>query len=380
MHLFLVDQYIGLDTVSPITYSLAKREKVLLYNSNLFFNFKKEKVVKFLIKNNVLYFELSDFSKSNLIRIIKFFFLLPKCIICLKIFNIFYKLFYKYYFIFILNEIEDLLIKKKIKTLTIVDDLPIDNLRLISSVCKKLKIPTIIIPTGINTIKSQKLKDRYFYLVDYFLSPNYLRGYSKNLLRNTFVKTLGSPRYSDEWLSILEKVNNKKILTGKKKIKIGFFLRIGSPENEKFSILIEKLKKIKTVKCEIRDKPRDLRPSICSKFYYNNMNSSELIKWADIIMSARPSSIIIEAIKKNKIIIVPTYLNSLTKDALIFKFKKILKYKREDLLLNFINNFSFDDLKKNKVKYSKNFLTKFTGSFNSKGILENYSNFYKKFS
>ena len=110
------------------------------------------------------------------------------------------------------------------------------------------------------------------------------------------------------------------------------------------------------------------------------MNSSELIKWADIIMSARPSSIIIEAIKKNKIIIVPTYLNSLTKDALIFKFKKILKYKREDLLLNFINNFSFDDLKKNKVKYSKNFLTKFTGSFNSKGILENYSNFYKKFS
>ena len=34
-------------------------------------------------------------------------------------------------------------------------------------------------------------------------------------------------------------------------------------------LLIKKLKKIKTVKCEIRDKPRDSRPSICGKFYYN---------------------------------------------------------------------------------------------------------------
>ena len=379
MHLFLVDQYIALDTISPIIYSLAKREKVSLYNSNLFYNFKNEKVVKFLIKNNVLYLELNDFSKSNLIRITKIFFLLPKCIICLKIFNIFHKFFYKYYFIFILNEIEDLLIKKKIKTLTVVDDLHIKNLRLISFVCKKLDIPIILVPSGINTIKLPKLNYRYFYLIDYFLSPNYLREFSKSLLRSIFVKTLGSPRYSDEWLSILEKIYSRKILGDKKKIKIGFFLRAGSPENEKFLLLIKKLKKIKTVKCEIRDKPRDLRPSICSKFYYNNMNSTELIKWADIIMTARPSSIILEAIKRNKIIIVPTYLNPLTKDALIFKCRKILKYDKEDLLLNFINNFSFNESKKNKKKYSKNLVKKFVGSFNSKSILENYSNFYRKF-
>ena len=49
MHLFLVDQYIALDTISPIIYSLAKKEKVSLYNLNLFYNFKNEKVVKFLI-------------------------------------------------------------------------------------------------------------------------------------------------------------------------------------------------------------------------------------------------------------------------------------------------------------------------------------------
>ena len=109
------------------------------------------------------------------------------------------------------------------------------------------------------------------------------------------------------------------------------------------------------------------------------MNSTELIKWADIIMTARPSSIILEAIKRNKIIIVPTYLNPLTKDALIFKCRKILKYDKEDLLLNFINNFSFNESKKNKKKYSKNLVKKFVGSFNSKSILENYSNFYRKF-
>ena len=58
MHIFFIDQYIGLDVLSPIAFSLKKTEKVLIYNLNPFQNLKPNKLLKFLKKNNIDYFEV----------------------------------------------------------------------------------------------------------------------------------------------------------------------------------------------------------------------------------------------------------------------------------------------------------------------------------
>jgi hypothetical protein len=378
MHLFFVDQYIALDTLSPIAFSLAKKEKVLICNLNPLQNLKSEKLLNFLKNNNILYFELFDLIKSSLVSLIKFFFKFPKCIICLRLFNILYKFFDKNICIINSNDLKNLLIKNKVKSVTVEDGLPNAKLRLISAVCKKLNISLILVPSGINAIKLPKLNVKDLNLVDYYLSPNYLRNFSKSLYNKNIVKILGSPRFSDGWIRILDKIYNKKFFVNKNMVKIGFFLRPGSPENKMVKLLIEKIKNIKKVKCEIRDKPRDLRPNICTEFYYNNMNSSEIIKWSDLIITARASSILVEAVKRNKIIIIPTYLNPLVKYAPIVKYKAILKYNKETELLEFIENFSNNKTNNNLRKYKNNFTKQFVGNFYDTGIFENYINFYKK--
>ena len=379
MHIFFIDQYIGLDVLSPIAFSLKKTEKVLIYNLNPFQNLKPNKLLKFLKKNNIDYFEVLNSLKGVSIFLIKFYLKFPKCIICLKFFNIIYKLFDKYYFVINEKELKNLFINNKIKSVTLEESLPNRKLTIISNVCKNLNIPLILVASGINAIKLPKLYEKDLSLVNYYLSPNSLRKYSKNLHKKKTVKILGSARYSDEWIHVLDKIYHKNISRNKNKINIGFFLRPGSHENKKVISLIEEIKKIKGVKCEIRDKPRDLRPNICSQFYYNNMNSSELIRWSDLIITARASSILLEALKKNKIIIIPTYLNPLVKYTPIVKYKGILKYNKKALLLKFINNFLINKFNKNLTKYTKNkFEKKFVGNFYKEKVLDNYNNFYKK--
>ena len=378
MHLFFVDQYIALDTLSPIAFSLAKKEKVLICNPNPFQNLKSEKLLKFLQKNNILYLELFDSIKSCSVFLLKYFLKFPKCVICLRFFNIFYKFFDKYFCIINRNQLNNIFTKNKIKSVTVEDGLPNAKLRLISSVCKKLNIPLIQVPSGINAIRLPKLHEKDLNLVDYHLSPNYLREYSSILRKKKIVRILGSPRYSDEWIRILNKIYSKRILRDYNKKNVGFFLRSGSPENQKVISLIEKIKKIKNIKCEIRDKPRDFRPKICSKFHYNNMNSSEIIRWSDLIITARASSILVEAVKKNKIIIVPTYLNPLVKYTPIVKYKGILKYDKETNLFKFVKNFLANKFNNNLRKYKNNFTKKFVGNLYGRNILQNYRDFYKK--
>ena len=120
------------------------------------------------------------------------------------------------------------------------------------------------------------------------------------------IKSLGCMRYSNEWQKKLNNIFKLNVPRDENKVKVGLFLNDRLIEdNESF---LSKIKNIKNIRLEVVNKPKSVLPEIHSPTYLNKFNATQLINWADIIIS-HSSSVLIEAIQKNKNVFYCNFLN-----------------------------------------------------------------------
>ena len=194
---------------------------------------------------------------------------------------------------------------------------------------------------------------------------------------NFKVKCLGSARYSLHWLKRLKgSIFLQRPQKDNSKIRIGIFTKGDGIEENEILKLANKLKQMSNIEIEIRNKPRDIRPMKCSSFGLDEMSTTEMIDWADIIISSRPSSVLFEAVVKEKPIILPEYIYKEINQCLIINYDFIKIAKNEDELLNLIkrcNQKNYD------YKNKKEFLNRFSLDFDKESqIPKNFENFYQK--
>ena len=195
---------------------------------------------------------------------------------------------------------------------------------------------------------------------------------------------IANQRYSLDWLDEVEgayryKLKEYFLNREKKKLKV---LLVTRPmfSNKSWQMILEKLKKIKNIELRIKFKPRgQFRPLHTQENIINEYNTSELVNWSDVIVS-HSSSILMEAIIKNKRILFCNFLFAL-------EGKKEIKYIFEDYdIVEYVNTIEdlinkiqqFDRIKinlndnENYQKSKKIFLEKNLGNdfFNNKNIFK----------
>ena len=246
MHLFVVDLSISLDMLSPIIYSINKKnQKVYFINVNPIqdYNKKNNKLINFLSKNKK--FEKIDNNLGNFKFL--FFRYLFKFIsfVTVKILKKNLYWFWKKIWIskFYLSEkfIENTILKKKVKSITILEDLPPEKKAFFLKIKNKTNIPFIMINGGINTKPSTA--DHGLLKPDFYLASNLTKNHKK-IKKSSYFKVFGCLRYSKFWINILDKVYKIKKKKNKK-FTIGVFTNQLSSFTHEMNNLIKDLKKKK---------------------------------------------------------------------------------------------------------------------------------------
>ena len=379
MHIFFLDLFTDIDAISPIIYKLNKKynNKVIVCSTNYIQNNKNNDLIKQLEKEGVKYFNF-PVEKTSLILFKlfqKILSLLPVKI--LNKFRFLFKFFYYNFTFFNKEEIIKFLKKNNAKTVSIDSSNPNFKLKIISEACSDIKINLVFIPCGaeiinvkyFNTFNDHKL-------CSYYLSQNKLEKFkvTKKLMKNN-IRFLGSPRYSNEWLSYLRKMYKKKFNKKNNQINLGFFVTPVGQNFSRHNPAIRELKRDKKLNIKVRNKPRDYMIEKCCAYLKDELNTTEIINWADIIITVQ-SSVIIEAIKKNKIVFFLEYLIPRSYGVWPRKFKCVQIIKSKNDLLKKI-----EDIKKNKYKFKiknkKSYLRIVVGNdskYNS--VLDRYAKFY----
>ena len=380
MHFFFIDLYIGLDHLAPVIYSLNKKEhKTEIYSLNPVHDYRKDPLIKFLTHNNKNFYKgflflgiINTFYLFVLKIILKF----PKFLL-IKLNRLWTYLYRKKIF-FSEKALFNFLNNKKIISITIDESLNINKIKIIAIVCNKLKIKLVVISTGLYTIKNKKITFiKEFDKIDFFLSSNNLCNFD-NTKNSSKYKVLGCPRYSFEWIEELNKIFKKK-LEKRKKLNIGYFVRSTAYNYKDHLSLIKKIKNFSFIDIKIRNKPREIVPSKISDFSSDELNSTELINWADIIIST-PSSILVESVQKNKTTICLEYLFSEPDDKVnhFSEFYEIFCLANSDKdVIYFIENYDYLNKKNIKPDKKNEFFNLFIHtSQNNDDLLEKYANFY----
>lgn len=375
--------------MAPIIFKIAKKNKVFLCNFNKVQDFKENKIHKFLIsQKNVKEIELLDENLTNKKLVLYF----VKCLIFF--FSYFPKrgyAFWKYlwlnYNFISKNRLINFIKNNKIKTISIDESLVEKKRIFLFKICKDFKIPLIMNHGGLYTLKLKLKKSKKFKECNFYLSPNDIPTYTyklgKDFSKSKKYNQFGSPRFDSQWLSVLKKINRGIKKNSKKNIKVAIFLRPTSVSHSDNLKIIKKLKEIKNIEVKTNLKPRDVWPTKHSNLSRSEMQSSELIIWSDIVISYA-TSIILEAICRNKPLIYLNYLQTTKKkdnSAWFDNFKFIKKGKNLDYTIQLIKNFE-----KNKKIYTindiekKSILKKFITEPSGKGILEKYNFFYNSIS
>jgi hypothetical protein len=349
MKIFFIRRYNDIDHIVPIVYRMAKDgiEDIEVYCTNLKINLKKDARLNLLKDNFNLKIEYYHFIKFNKIP---------------YIYTVFARLilFYNFYFnrdsIFAKKFLNRLYSKKFINkyfshecSLNLIDNLKPDVVILdwqktqpvLESFCKvanQRNIPIIAVPHGLSLGVSQLLtfqelslgfgqdygKDwRYFnYSIVQFEmhKDRVVRGnYNKNQ-----VPVLGSSRYCDEWMNYLDenqspkkygvKNNNINIVYMDHRLEYRFYKEIVVESINKLSRiegvnLVVKPTTGRTHKSDHRDELGILNSSNSKNIIFEEtVSSSSLIDWADVVIGTI-SSIGIEVLLKNKILIHPKYFH-----------------------------------------------------------------------
>jgi len=379
MHIFFLDLFTDIDAISPIIFKLKKKQKkVAICSTNFIQDVGNNINIKYLISKGVKFY---CFPKKNLKYlffkiIIKFLNIFPKNI--LKRMRSVFKFCYKNFSLFDVEEIKYFLNLSKATSVTIDTSNPMVKIKKIYLACKEFNIKMIFFPSGAEILDYKFYnKDNDLKYCDFYLSQNKLEKFKiKNKKNKDKIKFLGSPRFSDEWLKTIDhsfksNLNKKKT----KKIKIGIFV---TPKTENFSIhnkVIEKLKSNKNLIIKFRNKPRDYMPEKTCDYFHDEFSTSELIKWSDYIISAQ-SSVIIECIKRNKVVFFLNYLVPKNYGSWIKRYNCVDLIKNEHDLINKINkivNKKYKFMFKNKKEY----IRKVVGiEKKNDNVLNRYLNFY----
>ena len=375
MHLFLIDLYVSLDTLAPIIDQINPK-KVIICNINPIQNYQDNKLLKYLLKKDIRYLKFLPVPNNKKIFyfIIKVLVLIP-CFLQKKMQFLWNYIYYKYNFS-TKELLKNLLLSQNVSSITYCEGSGhyINDIYLVA---KEMKIPVIHIPSGMNIAsKFNKISDKSIGLCNYYISPNYIRGEDKKNI-SFKVKYFGAARYSKSWINKIKFVMNFKSYKNSKKLKLGFFKKYHGSESLKLEDLINKLKNNNNFEIKTREKPRDVRPLKCASFNLDKSTSSELIEWSDIIITSRPTSVLIEAISKKKVIIFLEYLNKDITKSLIYNYSFIKKIRSENELFNFLLKINKNDFLNRKIM--KNCIEKFLINFYMKNkIEENFKNFCKK--
>ena len=377
MHLFIIDLFISIDTISPIADKLCKEEKkIFFFNSNFIqnHNSSNSELLKYLEKNKNFKL-INNFNLLNIKFIL--FILLSK--ICSFILNILKKKSYRIWKFLWLQDFPlskkflFYLIKKyQIKSITIVEDLPFKKYVFFRDVAIKAKIPIIMIPSGLTPITETKPVVLQEPSPDYFLSSNLFHKSQKKEI----YRLLGSPRFSPTWIENLKYIYN---IDKKKTFTVGIFTHPNEKTLLEFHKIRDKLldKKINVL---FKTKPREILP-LKNTFQFKELGSSEIIEYSNLIISY-PSSILLEAIQKHKPIIFPFYSESMIKKKGSFFENNDLFFFPEniDKLVSLIITLRE---KKESFRYNEakmNSFLKSTINFEDKNnILNNFYKFYREF-
>lgn len=369
MHLFLVDLFISIDVLSPIIYQLGDK-KAIICNINPIQDHRQNKLIKYLLKKKIKYFDFIPVDPKK-----KFHFLLTKIVLLLPCFILkrlrgFIKKIYANNNFTSEKEMEKFLLDNNIKSITYEESAPENYISLFYEVAKKLKIKMVRVTSGIGVIKDiSVVNESKMKFCDKILLPNKMYIIDKDFVNKTEI--VGSLRYTTGWFKILNKIQGGT-RPNKKKIVLGFFKKFYSKEKNIVDNLIKKLKKHKKFDIITREKPRDIFPLKCNIFEEDSFTSSQLIDFSQFIITARPSSILAEALIKNKKILLLYYANSEIYNTPFSKSKAFFKIEKESDVMRILNKKS--SIKKN---YKHQFLSQVLHNWNKPNIIKNkISSFY----
>ena len=388
--IFFVRHFNDYDHFTPIIWSLAKthRFKVTVFFTDPFneISFRKNYRTELLTKNGV---DIIGFSNSNY----NFKFLLP----------LIGKLFRYDNTIFNLNKITSLIggiilnflfkrkfqesfIKKKSFNLIeknysilVFDHMLDQSRREIINYSKNFDCTSIALPHGLTLFSNKKLEKirknqaLEYKIFDKVVFPNYLNMFysvEKKILKDNFLG-LGSPRFSKTWINFIQKKIKKKKPKIKKNLNILFLIEkeftffnkkkiIITDYNKQFQIL-EFLKTKKNFSFLVKTNTRGITQNqleYLKKSFSKNLTNdetSDLIKWSDVVICGGGTSVILQSISTNVPTICCTYLHPNHK--FYFKnFKYPIEVKSFRELKDLIDKNKF--LKNKAEKYKKNFLNK----------------------
>ena len=377
MHLFVVDLSVSLDMLSPIIYLInKKKQKVFFINVNPIqdYNKKNNKLINFLSKNKR--FEKIDDNLGNfkflffchLFKFISFF--------SVRIFKKNLYWLWKKIWIskFYLSEkfIEDIILKKKVKSITILEDLPREKKALFFKIKNKTNIPLIMINGGINTKPSTA--EHGLLKPDFYLASNLTKNHKK-IKKSSYFKVFGCLRYSNFWINILDKVYEIKKKKNKK-FTIGIFTNQSSSFSHEMNNLIKNLKE-KNFNIIINSKPREILPFNLT-FQSKEISSSETIEYSDVIIS-HSTSVIVEAIQRERQIIFPNYLKNFYKEEKKSLFQNNPKFFYPNSFENLLKLIRKIQFKKKYFYRKKDFFIKNLVNIKNDEIENRYVKFYKQF-
>ena len=378
MHIFFVDLKISIDMLSPIINNLINNnQKVIMYNINLIQDYNKENnmLLRFLSKNPYFKF-INDYDLSLKSRFFKFFFLLFRFYYNKGYYSGYrlWSFLWKETFYLSKNKLKYFIKKNNVKSVTILEDLPAKKKLLLNEIKNELNIPLIMAHGGINTIPSTTKFSEI--TPNYYLAAN---NQGKELINNLkLFKLFGSPRYSKKWISLIEQIYSFDVKKNKKLFTIGVFMNQNSLLLNGMKEIVAKIES-KEINVLINSKPREIVP-LSQSFQNKEISASELIHMSDLIISY-PSSILLEAVQKEKPIIFPSFLekfNELNEGNVFEKNEMFLFPKNINDLIALIEKYRLSDMKhKYDEKQKKIFLNKMIQD--EINIDQKYLNFYIKF-
>ncbi len=359
MHLFIVHQFPDYDNFVPITVNLKKKIDSNFAIMNIFpvHNLKYYGFDTILKKYKIQLINVNELNiKSFLISfLLNFTILIPKIII-IKLNRVWYYFYHKY-ILFQKKHIVTLIKKRNIKSINIDHGLPGRYKQILYAACKETKIKYNCYIIGIELGEVSKVKTEDFILYDYTIVQDQIIGIDETEEnKKKFIRII-SPRYSLDWIDQVEDIYKYKLKEYSpdvinRKLKVLIMTRPRFSEKS-WQMVYEELKKIKEIELKMKFKPRgQFRPLHIQKNIINEYNTSELINWADVIV-AHSSSVLIEAIIKNKKILFLNFLFELEKKEksnYIFENQDIVeKISSKNELITRIQN-----LKKNKLHLNNN--------------------------
>lgn len=388
MHLFVVHQFPDIDNFLPIISRLKKQtnQKYIIMNVYPIHDLKLYCFNNILNKYDIECIDL--FKISFRAKIIKLFLTLIPANFLIRYKNIWHYLYHKYFF-FNKKNISDLIKKKNIISISLDHSLPDRYKSIFLELKKKTEIRLITYKLGVEMRNDINIRKATYENSDYAVVEDCTTQFKVSKKDKKKLIRISNPRYSLSWLDEIDKeykyrYNESDYLQKKRNLRV---LLITRPffSHQSWKTIIDNLKKIESIDFRIKIKPRgNFLPLNYQNEITNGMNTSELINWSDIVIS-HATSVLLEAIIKNKKILFLKYLlHHENKENINYVFEnqdfieEVNSISQIEKKINYYKEFFIPQKLELKIynHVTSNFLKKIVGdSFDKKKIFE--KNFLK---